>query len=394
MSRYRLSRYGRRRKTYGLFRVLLLVQFAGYALLVPFFGWGIYLLRRRYLYYEESTTTVEVATTAFVSCFFWVEALVLREALSGQILPFLIALLGLSIAGFALYAHVVISLLSRLVVDMVAPSNDTALHQPRFGPVDALEREEDYEAALDEYLVLARIYPRNFDVLSRTANAQLILGRPKEAVEWYLRARKRTNDPKQALEVTNQLCSLYDHEMSMPESAEVQLAEYLRDFPNSLDADIVRDRLNRRADRTDWSVSDFLEAMSDDPIRAVEEERTVPAPKSTSVATMAREAVKLVSLEAEGAAEAPLPSDVADSDLEGGTKAAIKPSKLSPMSEEPKKKKKRSASSAKSKATKPTQQRGLGLEALEDLDPKKDVAVPTPEAPKRSTLSLDKLGEE
>lgn len=271
-------------------------------MLIPFFGWGIYLLRRRFLYFEESTVTLEVLTVFFVGFFFWVETLVLRQALTGQLLLYLAAILGLSIAGFALYAHVFISLLSRVVVDMVAPGQDTAVDQPRFGPVDALERQGDYDAALGEYLVLARIYPRNVEVLSRTANIHVVLERPAEAVEWYLRARKRAVRADDALEAVNSLCRLYDNELALAEKAEYQLARFIRDFPDSPDVDIVRDRLSRRANKTDWSVSDFLEAMDDESAVvevSADTEKTVPAPSVHKPA----QAVELVSLEDEGAAD-------------------------------------------------------------------------------------------
>lgn len=283
---------------------MLIVQLVGYALLIPFFGWGIYLLRRRFLYYEESTVTLELCTIFFVGFFFWVETLVLRQALAGQLILHLAAILGLSISGFALYAHVFISLLSRVVVDMVAPGQDTAVDQPRFGPVDALEREGDYEAALGEYLVLARIYPRNIEVLSRTANIHVVLDRPSEAVEWYLRARKRATRADDALEVVNSLCRLYDEELDRSEKAEYQLARFIRDFPDSPDVDIVRDRLSRRANKTDWSVSDFLEAMDDEPSP---ESTSPPSPVDTEPAPdelpPPRQSIELVSLDHEGAAE-------------------------------------------------------------------------------------------
>ncbi len=281
---------------------MFLVQLVGYALLIPFFGWGIYLLRRRFLYFEESTVTLEVLTVFFVGFFFWVETLVLRQALTGQLLLYLAAILGLSMAGFALYAHVFISLLSRVVVDMVAPGQDTAVDQPRFGPVDALERQGDYDAALGEYLVLARIYPRNVEVLSRTANIHVVLERPAEAAEWYLRARKRAVRADDALEAVNSLCRLYDNELALAEKAEYQLARFIRDFPDSPDVDIVRDRLSRRANKTDWSVSDFLEAMDDEPAVVevpADTEKTVPAPSVHKPAQV----VELVSLEDEGAAD-------------------------------------------------------------------------------------------
>lgn len=283
---------------------MLFIQVVGYALLVPFFGWGIFLLRRRYLYHEESAMSLEIGTTAFVGAFFWVEMLILREALSGQLILMLAAALGLSIAGFALYAHVLISLASRVLVELVSPGWESPEDRPRFGPVEALEREENFEDALSEYLVLARIYSRNIEVLSRTARTYSILGQPEEAEAMYLRARKRAKRADDALETVNHLCRLYDNELEAPEKADYQLARFIRDFPDSPDVDIVRDRLNRRADKTDWSVSDFLEALEDDPLSDPTpasglEELPAVGPALNAPA----KPVELVSLESEGAAE-------------------------------------------------------------------------------------------
>jgi len=376
------------------------VQFVGYALLVPFFGWGIYLLRRRFLYYEENSMGLEVATTAFVAFVFWIETLALREVLSGHFLLYLSAILGLSMAGFALYAHVVISLVSRMVVEMVAPGEDSALDHPRFGPVDTLERDGDYEAALDEYLVLARIYPRNFEVLSRAANAHVMLGRIEDAANWYIRARKRARRVDDALEAVNALVRLYDNELDLPERADYHLARFIRDFPDAPDTDIVRDRLNRRAKKTDWSVSDFLEALDDDPLS---EPGLVPSPESLPAVgpplAPPHQQVELVSLESEGAAEsAPVPDGQREQDKYTAKSAKEYVSALTPLSDsdivatkrEDKSRGKRVAN-GKGRAKTPAR-KASGLQALDEVGP---ITPEEPQEPskakKTSAISLEPM---
>lgn len=311
---------------------MLVLQFVGYTLLVPFFGWGIYLLRRRFLYYEESTMTLEIVTSVAVGLFFWIETMILREALTGQFLLYLASMLGLSMAGFALYAHVVISLASRLIVDMVAPGDDSALDHPRFGPVEVLERNGDYEGALSEYLILARIYPRNVEVLCRTANAHVMLDRPQAAVEWYIRARKRAKRADDALEAVNQLCRLYDNEFAEPEKADYQLARFIQDFPDAPDVSIVRDRLNRRAQKNDWSISDFLNALEDDPLS---DSGTSPAPlpEVGPPLTLTKPAVELVALHVAGAADVDAPVQCDDLPLQDSPQPTTAREALMPMSD-------------------------------------------------------------
>jgi tetratricopeptide (TPR) repeat protein len=214
-------------------------------------------------------------------------------------LPYLAALLGLGVSTFALYAHVLISLASRIVVDMVAPRGENAAYQPRFGPVDALERNEDYEGALQEYLVLARIYPRNYEVLSRTGRVQEILGDNEEAVAWYLRARKRASRAEEALAAVNRLCVLYDTHLGQSEEADRQLALFIKDYPDALDRDIVVERLERRAHRDGVTLSTFLESLEENPLDIESEVAlaySAPPP-------IAKSAVELVTLESAGAVE-------------------------------------------------------------------------------------------
>lgn len=273
---------------------MVLSQLVGIALLIPFFGWAIVLLRRRFQYYEENSLALEMLTAGGLALFLWIEVSILGQALSDKLL-YLFAILGLSVSTFALYAHLLISLASRIVVDMISPRGESAAYQPRFGPVDALEREEDYEGALQEYLVLARIYPRNFEVLSRTGRVQEILGNVEEAVAWYERARKRATRADEALLAVNHLCMLYDTKLHQPEQADHQLATFIHDYPNSLDRDIVVERLERRANRTGFSLSQLLEALEENPLaEAPVEEIVVPT----------KQPVELVMLEAAGAAEA------------------------------------------------------------------------------------------
>lgn len=275
------------------------------------------LLRRRFVYYEENSIQLEAGTIVALALFFWLEASVLRHALGHQTLLYFFAVLGLSVAAFALYAHVAISLASRLVVDLVVPGDESTMNQPRFGPVDALERSEDYEGALLEYLVLARIYPRNFEVLRRTGRIQELLENHTEAVTWYHRARKRAASSQEALTVTNRLCAIYDGALDEPASADEVLARFLEDYPDSPDRNLVIERLERRATKSERSISAILQALEESPLAESAEGDDVGGfDESVSLPAIGRKLKKpkpvLVALDDVGASESTIPAPAAD----------------------------------------------------------------------------------
>lgn len=292
----------------------MLFQIVGFALLVPFFGWAIYLLRRRFVYHEENSLLLEAGTAAGVLLFFWVETTVLKYALGQhQMLLFLFAVLGLVVAGFALYAHVIISLASRILVDMVVPGDSVAVNTPRFGPVESLERMEDFEGALQEYLVLARIFPRNFEVLKRTGRVNEILDRNEDAITWYMRARTRATGDQEALAAVNRICAIYDGVLEQPDEADAQLAWFIETYPDSPDRDIVRDRLERRAIRIDRTVSGQLEALEETPFAPEQDDETQQTKAMPAIGPALRHAeapedasrTELVTLASAGVSEKP-----------------------------------------------------------------------------------------
>lgn len=358
---------------------MLFAQIAGILLLVPFFGWAIFLLRRRFQFHEENSLALEVMTTAALGLFLWIEIIILRISFGSQMLLYLAALLGLLVSACALYAHVLISLASRILVDMASPRGENAAYQPRFGPVDALERNEDYEGALQEYLVLARIYPRNYEVLSRTARVEAILGHHEEAVTWYLRARKRASRADEALAVVNQLCLLYDTHLEQPAEADRVLVQFIQDYPDSPDREIVVERLERRANRADFSLSAMLEALEENPLADVALD-AAPAPRT---------AVELVTLEAAGVADR---QEAAQEITSTGRSVAIalEPIELldAPLENPP------NGHAGPEKRPRSAPQRRSTLQALDDAEPISPLPPPAQEArvpKKNSSIGLDAM---
>ena len=69
------------------------------ALLVPYFGWGIYTLRHRYRYHEELKPSVEAATLLTLGVFYAFEWWLLQVWMSKSPVYLIFAALGLLASG-------------------------------------------------------------------------------------------------------------------------------------------------------------------------------------------------------------------------------------------------------------------------------------------------------
>lgn len=212
-------------------------------LLLPYVGWGIYNLQRRYRYYDDISPAAEASTLVCVTVYLYVQFAVLELWMEQAPVYLIFAVLGLFVSAAALYGHMAVSLLSWVLVDFMLPSPAENVDHPRMGPQEALERQKDYASALEGYMVLARIYPRDVEVPSRIANCLLRLDRAGEAPGWLERALGNCSSAEEALPVTNRLCEVYERVLNRPEQAREALAAYLARYPDSSDAGEVRDHI-------------------------------------------------------------------------------------------------------------------------------------------------------
>lgn len=213
--------------------------------LIPYFGWGIYTLRLRFRYHEDISPILEALTLLAVAAFFAVEILLFHAYMRENQIFYIFAMLGLVVSGVALYGHMGVSLLSQLMVDTIAPGERSKTRELRFGPTEALEREGDYEGALREYLVIARIFPREAEVHLRIAEVYINLSKPEDAVVWFRRALGFIESPERSLEVTNRLYEIYNRQLGNPEEAGRMLEAYLTKYPDAEYSGAVRSRLER-----------------------------------------------------------------------------------------------------------------------------------------------------
>lgn len=222
--------------------------------LVPYFGWGFYTLRLRYRYHEELSLLSEGATAGALLVFFLVELYLLKWSLGSLPVLMIFSILGLFVSGAALYGPVLVSLCSRLLVDLMMPAERSKTREPRYAPAEALERDGDFAGALNEYLVIARVFPRDATVLTRIGEMHMNLGQPQEAVRWFERALVCIDSAERSLQVTNRVCSVYARHLESPHEVRRLLSDYVEKFPEAPYTVSVRQRLVRLTERVESPV--------------------------------------------------------------------------------------------------------------------------------------------
>lgn len=239
---------------------------------VPYVAWGIRMLSQRYRHQEEASLATEALTLFGVFLFLAIEISLLQTWLANNTVFYVFAVLGLIVSVAALYGHVAISLTSRLIVDTMSYSNDAVPDSPRMGAVDALERQKDYEAALEECLIIARIYPHEPGVYLHIAENLLHLKRPAEAAGWLDRATKHVRSAEKNLTIVSRLCEIYQRELLEPEKVVKALETYLDRFPASPYAAQVLARMEARGVVHTPKVSKDLSRLEELPVPVAEVE--------------------------------------------------------------------------------------------------------------------------
>lgn len=215
--------------------LLLLRDLSAYTTVFIFLAFGTWSLHKRFQKHEEWPLRTQMLVLSGVAIFYLLEIPTLRFVLHESVIQFIFALLGLLVAGLSLYGHIIVSVISRLLVEFLVPDNPTAAVTPRLGPAEALERQEDWEGALNEYYILARIYPRNALICVRAANNLLRLNREEEAVAWFERAIKYTDKPEDNLMLVRRLCDTLEtlHQPEHIKEILLRFAERFSDYESA-----------------------------------------------------------------------------------------------------------------------------------------------------------------
>ncbi len=214
-------------------------------LLIPYFGWGIYTLRKRYTHHEELNPAVEALTLAGLVVFYTAELALLRSWLGPLNEYFYLSALGLFVSGAALYGHMLLSLLSRLVVGAFMPAGKRQVHEPRYGAAEARERQGDFEGAVAEHQAVARAFPRDPISAIRIGDNLARLGRLEEAAAWFEAGLLRMGSPGKELSVAFRLCDLYSRDLEQPDEAVRVLEEFVARHPEAEHTETALRRLER-----------------------------------------------------------------------------------------------------------------------------------------------------
>ncbi len=255
---------------------LMALDITTLATITLFVAVGVWSLYTRFQRQEEWSLRVQIIVLMAVGLFYLVEATMLRIVLRDNVIHFIFALLGLLVAGLALYGHILVSVVSRLLVELLIPDNPANAATPRLGPAEALERQQDWEGALNEYYVLARIYPDNPLLYIRVANNLIRLNRDAEAVAWFERAITCMDLPENNLAVVRRLCDTLES-LDQPEKAHEALRAFAERFAGHEAGKAISEML-KGADNTPGNnkpgaaESDELTALKDAPIQRKREE--------------------------------------------------------------------------------------------------------------------------
>lgn len=160
---------------------------------------GVWLLHRRFALLEELSPRAQVVVVCWAALTCGVELIVLRGTLQRTPVLYIFTAIGFFVAAFALYGHVGVSLLSKLLVDTVLHPGDDGVERPRTGSAEALERLGDHGAAAREYLALARIYPGDPELWISAGGNFVQLGQPHEAAACFEKAIALLRSPGEAL---------------------------------------------------------------------------------------------------------------------------------------------------------------------------------------------------
>ncbi|MCX8065240.1 MAG: tetratricopeptide repeat protein [Candidatus Hydrogenedentes bacterium] len=161
-----------------------------------------------------------------------IELIQLKEWLKNYPLYYIFSFLGLLITVTALYSPNLVSVITSIALSLTNPGEESAPDIPRFGPAEILEKKRDYEGALMEYMVLARIYPYHSAVYIRIANVLEKLGRLEEGMDWLRRSWKYLNKDSELYSIVARYCDLAE-KLDMKQDAIKFIDMFLDKYPDS-----------------------------------------------------------------------------------------------------------------------------------------------------------------
>lgn len=228
----------------------------GFALvnIALFLAVGVWLLHRRFALLEELTPRAQAVVVCWAALTCGVELIVLRGTLQRAPVLYIFTAIGFFVAAFALYGHIGVSLLSKLLVDVVWNPGDDGVEHPRTGSAEALERTGDSEGAAREYLALARIYPRDPGLWIRAGDNFARLERRHDAAACFERAMMLVHSPEDALLVFRRCTDVLRTEEDGETRCAALAGAFIQRFTGSHEADSVTKWLATRGRKNGFPV--------------------------------------------------------------------------------------------------------------------------------------------
>lgn len=229
------------------------------------FFWGVSLLYQKWIKNYDYPFWLDLLSLIIMFTILGIELLQLRDWLRNYTLLYILSVLGLFITVSALYSHSFISLTTLVFLSIIHPGEESAPDVPRFGPAEILERENDWRGALNEYFVLARIYPHHPSVHIRIANAYVKLNQPKESLQWLKKALHYLKKEEDIYLIIARYCDIA-HDIGDIDSAMEIIGYYLKQYPNSPHSKSILERKKRMKIDTTKERSSLLVPMEESPM--------------------------------------------------------------------------------------------------------------------------------
>lgn len=244
------------------------------------FFWGVFLLYQKWIKNYDYPFWLDLLSLIIMFVILGIELLQFRDWLRNYPLLYILSALGLFIAASALYSQSFISLITLIFLSIIHPGEESAPDVPRFGPAEILERQNDWEGALNEYFVLARIYPHHPSVHLRIANAYTKMKQPEEALHWLKKSLQYLKKEEDTYLIIARYCDIA-HDIGDIPSATEMMDYFLNQYPESMHSRSILERKKRIKLDTKKERSSLLVSMEDVPLNNedTEEEKELKGEK-------------------------------------------------------------------------------------------------------------------
>ena len=239
------------------------------ALLIPYLGWGIYTLRLRYRFHSELEGWVEWITLVAVLITNFSFLNIMKTDMGHNPGFFAFTLLAMLTAFAALYGPMLVSRISHSFVEFTHPEQMPEEISPDFAPAESLEDLGDWDGALQEYTVLARIFPKEPEPVLRMANTLIELNRWEEAASMMERGLNQLNDETRSLRLTYRLVTLCSERLNDIERSVHAIDTHISTYPDTEKLGALEKRKSNLLDSEkpkEVVFSTALEPLEEDPL--------------------------------------------------------------------------------------------------------------------------------